>query len=249
LSPRPLLIDAGRQLALWGAGLAVVALALMPLAGLGWRALLGAAASYAAISWMVLAGLAQHAPHRRFGPANVLTLTRAAYVALLLGVAAEGGTLTPEGRWLLAIAGLAAMLLDGADGWAARRSGLVSPFGARFDMEVDALFVLVLAALVWRAGQAGAWVLTAGLLRYIFVLAGWVWPVLAVPLPPSLRRKAICVAAIAVLLLALSPVLAGGAASLLCLGGLALLVYSFGADTLRLLAQPRPERAASGLST
>ena len=32
-----------------------------------------------------------------------------------------------------------------------------------------------------------------GLMRYAFVAAGWRWPALARPLPPSLRRKAVCV--------------------------------------------------------
>jgi phosphatidylglycerophosphate synthase len=238
-----LLIDAGWRLALFGAGVAAIALALMPLAGLGWRAPAAALTVYGAVAALVLGGLAQHAPHRRFGAANTLTLTRAAAVAAMLGVLAEGGATAPAGRSLLALAGLAALLLDGVDGWAARRTGLSSRFGARFDMETDALFMLVLAALVWRAGQAGAWVLTAGLLRYIFLGVGRLWPVLAAPLPPSFRRKAICVAGLAALLAALAPLLAPGPAGFLCLAGLGLLCYSFGADAVLLLARRRGEAA------
>ena len=44
--------------------------------------------------------------------------------------------------------------LDGVDGWLARRRGMSSAFGARFDMEIDALLVQVLAILVWRYGKA-----------------------------------------------------------------------------------------------
>lgn len=249
MSQRSLLVDAAWRLALLGGALAAAVLALVPAAGLGWRAVIGSLAAYGAIALLVLLGLAQHAPHRRFGPANALTLTRAAYVALLLGVIAEGAALAAAARWLLVGAGTAALLLDGADGWAARKSGLASPFGARFDMEVDALFVLALAALVWRAGQAGPWVLTAGLMRYIFVSAGWLWPMLAVPLPPSFRRKAICVIALAVLLVALAPPVGTGAAGVLCLGGLLVLLYSFAADGLMLLAAPRQERQAQGMTT
>ncbi|MGO8920427.1 MAG: CDP-alcohol phosphatidyltransferase family protein [Stellaceae bacterium] len=238
-----MLIDAGWRLALLGAGVALCGLALMPLAGLGWRAPAAALVVYGAVAALVLGGLPQHTPHRRFGPANLVTLTRAAVVAVMLGVLAEGVVPSPSGRWLLALAGSAALLLDGVDGWTARKTGLASRFGARFDMEVDALFMLVLAALVWRAGQAGGWVLTAGLLRYIFLGAGRLFPVLAVPLPPSFRRKAICVVGIAVLLAALPPLLAPGPAGLLCLAGLGLLCYSFGADAVRLLAEGR-RRAA-----
>src|SRR6185437_3130381 len=88
---------------------------------------------------------------------------------------------------------------------AARRSGFASAFGARFDLETDAFFVLALSALLYHSGQAGAWVLTAGLMRYTFVAAGWLWSALAAPLPPSRRRKVICVVLILALLTALTP--------------------------------------------
>lgn len=233
---RPLLIDAGWRVALLGGAVAAAALLLRLSAGLGWRAAAGALLGYGVIAGLVLAGLAAHAPHSRFGPANAVTLTRAAAVAVLIGILADGTVPGPDRRWLLAAGGFAALLLDGVDGWAARRTGLSSRFGARFDMEVDALFVLVLAALVWRAGQAGAWVLTAGLMRYIFVLAGWLWPALAAPLPASFRRKTVCVIEILLLLAALAPPLGREAASVLCLAGLVLLGYSFGADTVALVA-------------
>ncbi len=241
---RALLIDAGWRVAVLGGGVAAAELLLMPLAGFGWRAPAGALAGYGVIGALVLLGLAGHAPHRRFGLANAVTLVRAAGMALLIGILAEGVALAPVERWVLAMGGAASLLLDGVDGWAARKTGLSSAFGARFDMEVDALFVLLLAALVWRAGQAGGWVLTAGLMRYIFVLAGWLWPALAAPLLPSFRRKAICVIEIAVLLMGLAPLLGPEAAARLCLAGLGLLSYSFLADVVVLAAAARHRAAA-----
>jgi phosphatidylglycerophosphate synthase len=83
--------------------------------------------------------------------------------------------------------------LDGVDGWLARRTQMVSRFGARFDMEVDALLILVLSILAWQYEKAGAWIVLAGLLRYLFVAAGWLFPWLARALPPSRRRQTICV--------------------------------------------------------
>ena len=63
-------------------------------------------------------------------------------------------------------------LLDGVDGWLARRHRIASAFGARFDMEIDALLILALSVLAWRHEKAGAWVVASGLLRYAFVAAG-----------------------------------------------------------------------------
>ena len=42
------------------------------------------------------------------------------------------------------------VLLDGVDGRLARKYGASSRFGARFDMEVDAVLICVLALLAWR---------------------------------------------------------------------------------------------------
>jgi len=246
VSPRPLLIDAGWQLALLGGLLALVAVALMPLAGLGWHGLSAALVAYAGIAALVLAGLGQHAPHNRFGPANRVTLLRAAYTALLVGILAEGLPIGPAGRWVLVVSGAAALALDGIDGWAARRSGFASRFGARFDMESDALFVLALAALVYRTGQAGAWVLIMGAMRYIFVAAGRLWPMLAAPLPPSQRRKGVCVGVIVVMLVSLAPPVMPVMGRWLCLGGLLLLAYSFSVDSLRLALRARGDAPAAG---
>ena len=60
-------------------------------------------------------------------------------------------------------------------------------------METDALLVMALSVLAWQYGKAGAWVLLCGLLRYLFVAGGWLWPWLRRPLPPSIRRQTICV--------------------------------------------------------
>lgn len=236
---RSLHMDAARQLALQGGALTLCGLAWMAMAGLHWHGLAAALLAYGVIGALVLSGLEHHAPHRRFGPANSVTLLRAAYAAFLVGVLVAGAPLDPEGRWALAGFGLLSLVLDGVDGWTARRSGLASSFGARFDLETDAFFVLALSALLYRSGQVGGWVLTTGLMRYTFVAAGWLWPVLAAPLPPSRRRKVICVVLILALLAALTPAIEPDAARLLCLGALALLVYSFAADCLWLVAASR----------
>ncbi len=96
-------------------------------------------------------------------------------------------------------------MLDGVDGWLARRHGIASRFGARFDMEIDALLILALSVLAWRHDKAGAWVIASGMLRYAFVAAGTVAPWLRGALPPSRRRQTICVIQIAALTLVMLP--------------------------------------------
>ena len=114
---------------------------------------------------------------------------------------------------------------------------LVSGFGARFDMETDAVLIMALAILAWRFGKAGAWVLLCGLLRYLFVAAGGLWPWLRGPLAPSARGRAICVVQFVGLSLAVLPVihtpLSGGIAA----AALVALCYSFLIDVMWLRRQ------------
>src|SRR5438045_8832409 len=158
-----------------------------------------------AIAWR---GRRTHHPFPTFGPANQITALRALLVAIAAGLVGEPASSAAVGAQIAIAAGVAATMLDGVDGWFARRGRMVSAFGARFDMEVDALLIQVLAILAWQYGKAGAWVLASGLMRYGFVGAGYVWPWLRHPLFPSVRRKTICVVQIAGLLVALVPSIA-----------------------------------------
>ena len=217
---------------------AVVALAGAARAGLplGDRYPLKAAALFAAIMGLSLGFLRQHHPFARFGAANQMTTLRAILVALIAGLIGE-----PR-RPAIAIAAVAAsaavIVLDGVDGWLARRQAIASPFGARFDMEIDALLILALSTLAWRHGKAGAWVVASGLLRYAFVVAGSLAPWLRAPLPPSRRRQTICVLQIAALTLVMLPASQPPASAWLAGAALAILAWSFLVDTVYLYRRP-----------
>jgi len=193
----------------------------------------------AAAAW-----LPGHRPHRRLGGANRVTLLRLSITALLAGLVFERVSAL---AWFVVVAASAAALLDALDGTLARRSGMASTFGARFDMETDALLILVLAALAWRMDKVGSWVLASGLLRYGFVVAGLLWPALARPLPPSRRRKTVCVVQVASLIVCLAPVVPASVAATVAAGALALLVASFAIDVAWLLRARRacPEESVS----
>jgi phosphatidylglycerophosphate synthase len=169
-------------------------------------------------------------PHPQFGAANWITTIRAALTLVIAAFAFQG----PSGaiRWTAgSIAGVIAVL-DGVDGWLARRTGTGSAFGARYDMETDAAFLLVLSALVWRQGQAGPWVLLIGLMRYLFVAAGWLWPWLTGPLTPTWRGKTVAVIQMATLAIVL--VVPPWLSRMACATALGLLLWSFAIDIGRL---------------
>jgi phosphatidylglycerophosphate synthase len=71
------------------------------------------------------------------------------------------------------------------DGTLARRRGTTSEFGAQFDVEVDALFVLALDVELWQRGRLDAWILLSGILRYGYVLALSSFPNGREPAPSS----------------------------------------------------------------
>jgi phosphatidylglycerophosphate synthase len=163
---------------------------------------------------------------------NHVTAIRAAIVLFLASLVFAPPR--PSIAWIAVVASTMAAILDGVDGWLARRSGLTSAFGARFDMEVDALLILVLAVLVWWWDKAGVWVLMSGLLRYLFVAAGWLLPWMRRPLSPTQRARIVCVVQIVALIVSIGPIVPRPLSLPVAAAGLLALAYSFAVDTLRL---------------
>ena len=208
-------------------------------AGVSTFSLVTAALGWATLCAFVLAGLTHH-PYRRFGAANAITTLRAAIAVALLALVSEagatGGILSDGGAWwAITAAAVFSLSLDGVDGPLARRAGLASAFGARYDMEIDALLALVLSLLIWRSGELGPWVLALGTMRYAFLAAAYRLPALRAPLFPSMRRKSVCVVQIAALCTIVAPPVAPPLS--VWIGSIATLalLYSFGRDTLWLL--------------
>lgn len=168
-------------------------------------------------------------PRRGLGPANQVTLGRAVLVALLAGALGAPQWVEAHAVLIAALASVA-LLLDGVDGWVARRCACASSFGARFDMELDAFLILVLCVHLLVLGKAGPWVLAIGAMRYAFVGAMRPWPWLERPLPERFRRKLVCVWQVASLLVCLLPMVGGGAATALLALALGLLAVSFAVD-------------------
>jgi phosphatidylglycerophosphate synthase len=190
-------------------------------------------AVFAVVAILALRGLWLFYPHRRLGLCNLVTLFRAALVAALAAVVVGPGPLQDGDAW--AVAGLAAvtLALDGVDGWLARASGLVSGFGARFDMEVDSVFALILALVVWQSGKVGDWVLLLGAMRYLYVLAACVWPWLDAPIRRGvMRRKTVCVIQIAALVVLIVPVVVPPVSVAVAAVATLLLLWSFATDVV-----------------
>ena len=201
-------------------GVAVVSLVCGPWlqasAGYSWTA----AALFATMMAVVVATVTRH-PFARFGPANLVTMLRAALVALVAAL-------------FVVTATVVVAALDGLDGWLARQTRMASAFGARFDVEVDAFLILVLSLFVWRHDKAGVWVLACGLMRYAFVAAGWALPWMNGPLKPTLRGKSVAVGQFAGLGLAMAPIVPVAVSAAVAAITLAALVWSFGIDVMRL---------------
>lgn len=224
-------------LALAGAGL------LAQSGDLGPRWPLTAGALALATGAVLLAALPAALPGNRFGRANSVTLGRLALTCVLAG--ALGGTHEGGIAWSLCAIAALALALDGLDGWLARRYGEATGFGARFDMEADALFLLVLASLVHASGKAGLWVLLSGLWRYGFVALQLAWPRLRRALPESKRRKQVFVLQAALLTACLAPLVTSPLGALFAALGLAALSLSFAIDLAWLIRTPRPGASAS----
>ncbi|ANB03719.1 hypothetical protein ECTOBSL9_1280 [Ectothiorhodospira sp. BSL-9] len=220
-----------------GLCLLLLGLAWLQIAGLMSRAVaVGSMMAYGALALLLL--MRWSAPTGGFGWPNRVTLLRALPVCVLGGGLAQPELYREQGTLLAALAG-AALLLDGLDGWLARRLDAATAFGARFDMELDAALILVLCLGLALSGKVGAWILAIGLMRYAFVAAGYWAPRLRQALPDSQRRKAVCVWQVLALLACLPGFVSGSLATGLAASALLALTVSFGLDVRWLLRRAR----------
>jgi phosphatidylglycerophosphate synthase len=145
----------------------VQAFVMLVATGLAWRladarivAVIGAS-FLVVLAWMYAGN---HTPVGRVGCANVVTALRVVLVVVLCAAPRIGP------REALVV--VAFVVLDVVDGWVARRPpATASEFGARFDMETDALFVLAFGLKLAAVGRLGAWMIVPGALRYAYAAA------------------------------------------------------------------------------
>ena len=123
-----------------------------------------------------------------------------------------------------------ALVLDAVDGQVARRTGTATALGARLDGEVDAFLILLLS--IYVSGVYGSWVLLIGAARYALLVAGWLIPWLAAPLPPRYWGKVVAAVAGIVLTVAASGLPGRRAAMIAVAAVLLLLAESFGRNII-----------------
>jgi phosphatidylglycerophosphate synthase len=191
-----------------------------------------AALGLSLLGYLVAAALAINSirkgfPHALLGFGNLVTIARMAMVFALLAPLLAG--VLP---WALVAVAITALVLDGFDGFIARREGRVSSFGARLDMEVDSVLGLILAINVVVSGSLGAWVLLLGLPRYLFIVAAKLWPWINQPLPDKLSRKVVAVVQISTLIGLNSPLFPNWFEIMAALVVAAAMVWSFGRDII-----------------
>jgi phosphatidylglycerophosphate synthase len=161
------------------------------------------------------------------GPADRVTLVRATIVGAVAALTADAFVRTAAVPALVTLC-VVALVLDALDGWVARRTGTVSPLGARFDGEVDAFLILVLSVYVSRS--MGPWVLAIGAARYVFLVAGWLLPWMRAALPPRYWRKTVAAIQGITLTVAAADVLPRPGIEVALVVALGLLTESFGRD-------------------
>lgn len=170
----------------------------------------------------------RHYPYDRLGLCNLVTLVRLVLVGALVAALLSG--VGPS--WAVFAVAAIALSLDGLDGWLARRQGLASEFGARFDMEVDSAFALVLALNAAVGPDTGWAVVVLGLPRYLFGAAGYALPWIRRDLPARFSRKTVCVLQLAVLIVLQVPVTLPLLTTVLVPLVAGLLVWSFVKDAM-----------------
>jgi phosphatidylglycerophosphate synthase len=191
----------------------------------GWIA--GLATGSAAAALLAVARTRSDQPS--IHPADWVTLTRAILAAGVAGLVADSFSRSVSITALVTLS-IVALVLDAVDGQVARRTGTATPLGARIDGEVDAFLILLLSVIVSQT--YGSWVLAIGAARYVLLLAGWLIPWLAAPLPPRYWRRVVAAVQGIVLTVAVSGVLNRLVGMMVVAGALLLLAESFGRDVI-----------------
>src|SRR6516164_9100223 len=205
----------------------------------GW--IVGLASGSAATALLVTARMRSDQP--AIHPADWVTLTRALLIAGVAGLVADSFG-RPISTTALVTLSTVALVLDAVDGQVARRTGTATPLGARIDMETDAFLILLLSIAV--SEDYGSWVLAIGAARYALLLAGWLIPWLAAPLPPRYWGKVVAAVTGIVLTVAASGLLPRRAGMIAVAAAMLLLAESFGRAVIWLYrtgAGPRTRRA------
>ncbi|HEY7044700.1 MAG TPA: CDP-alcohol phosphatidyltransferase family protein [Nocardioidaceae bacterium] len=163
-------------------------------------------------------------------PADRVTLVRAVLTSGCAAAAAMApiSDLDVSSWWFVSLAALA-LLLDALDGAVARSSGTTAA-GARLDMELDAGMLVVLS--VAAATQLGPWVLLVGAMRYLYLVASYLWPLLGTSVPSSRFRRTVAGLQGAALTVALAPFTPVDVGTAVVIASLVLLVASFAHQTL-----------------
>lgn len=95
-------------------------------------------------------------PPGPLAPANRITLLRGGgAAAVFAGLALDPAPLAGAGGWIVAGAGALCLALDGVGRLVHPARASATPYGARFDMEVDAFTMLALCALLSRSARRG----------------------------------------------------------------------------------------------
>jgi phosphatidylglycerophosphate synthase len=205
----------------------------------GWIA--GLATGSVATGLLVTARMRSDQP--AIHPADWVTLTRAVLIAGVAGLVADSFGRPVSAPALVTLSTIA-LVLDAVDGQVARRTGTATPLGGRIDGEVDAFLILLLSIVVSQ--DYGGWVLLIGSARYALLLAGWLIPWLAAPLPPRYWGKVVAAVQGIVLTVAASGLLDRRAGMIAVAAALLLLAESFGRNVVWLYrtgAGPRTRRA------
>lgn len=224
-------LDLALTLMIGGTGLMLVA----GISGLGLSQAVKAIGAYAVFGLAVAIVLFRTFPLAALGAANRVTLLRAGLPCLFAGLVGDGARVVDDLAVPLAVGTAAFLALDGVDGWLARRRGEESAFGSLLDHETDALFLLVLSVLVHQTDKVGPWIITAGLLHYLYLTARAIYPRLGADMPPTRRGQVVGLGAVLGLLACLFPDVETEVATGVAAVVLSALVWSFTVDAFRLL--------------
>ena len=125
-----------------------------------------------------------------------------------------------------------ALLLDGLDGFIARKYDQVSKFGELIDQEADNFLMFVMSISLYLNREIGLYVFLIPAYRYIFIISMAKYPWLKYTLPNSRLRKVGCVGTILIMIISQDPYITNDVTVFLVILSLIIITFSFSRDII-----------------
>ena len=179
--------------------------------------------------------------HKKYYICDLTLASIITYIRIIISIIILSGIINSHNPYIYNIfytdgaiiyLGFLALILDGADGYIARKYNQETYIGELFDQEADNFLILIMVISLYMNKNINIFAIMIPLYRYIFLASMYKFTWLSNELPRSIRRKSICIISIFTLIIAQSVLFSNYISNNLSLFVLFIITFSFTIDII-----------------